>query len=305
MDYRVLNIIDSILGPHKSYANSEFYYHCPFCHHYNPKLAVNLAKRKWQCWKCGAKGGKIISLLRRLDVSYEQIRQLKDLLGDEVPHAHIDDAESVQLTLPNEFIPLADVSKLFEWKNAIRYLMARGITPHDVLRYNIGYCSEGMYKNRIIVPSYDSEGQLNYFVGRDYYEVSSLKYMNPRVSKNIIGFENHINWNYPIVLCEGVFDAMAIKRNAIPQLGKYVPKKLQKRILQHDVEDIYLALDDDALKQTVKIAEQFMKEGKNVYLVDMAGHDPSQVGFEEMQRRIKAATKLSFVDLIHLKLKLK
>ena len=40
----------------------------------------------------------------------------------------------------------------------------------DILKHNIGYCDEGKYSNRIIIPSYDSDGQLNFFVGRDFYK---------------------------------------------------------------------------------------------------------------------------------------
>ena len=42
-----------------------------------------------------------------------------------------------------------------------------------------------MYDNRIIIPSYDSDGKLNYFVGRDI-DNSKLKYKNPPVSKDVI-----------------------------------------------------------------------------------------------------------------------
>lgn len=304
MLYQIVSILDSVLGQHKSYAKSEYYYFCPFCHHHKPTLAINLLKRKWHCWKCEARAGTILSLLRRLDVTQAQIGQLRELLEDEMPSLRDDKSERVTLALPTEFISLTEQSKFLEWKNAMRYLTARGITAQDILRYNIGYCREGMYRNRLIVPSYDASGMLNFFVGRDFTGTSYLKYMNPPVSKNIVGFENHINWDYPIVICEGVFDAMAIKRNAVPQLGKTLPKKLQKRILQQDTNDVFLALDNDALKDTIRIAERFMREGLNVYLVELDGNDPSDMGFVDMQHRIKNASKLAFVDLVKLKLRL-
>ncbi len=37
-----------------------------------------------------------------------------------------------------------------------------------------------------------------------------------------IPFEIFINWNSPIIRCEGMFDAISIKRNAIPLLGKNI-----------------------------------------------------------------------------------
>jgi chaperonin GroEL (HSP60 family) len=67
-------------------------------------------------------------------------------------------------------------------------------------------------------------------------------------------------------LCEGPFDAMAIKRNVIPLLGKNIQPTLMKKIVKSSVEKIYIALDKDAQKQALSFCEQLMKEGKEVYL---------------------------------------
>ena len=57
-----------------------------------------------------------------------------------------------------------------------------------------------------------------------------------------------INWNVPIVLCEGAFDAISIKRNAIPLFGKNISKKLMQKLVTSEVKKVYLALDKDAIK---------------------------------------------------------
>jgi DNA primase len=174
----------------------------------------------------------------------------------------------------------------------------------EILRYNIGYCVEGVYAKRIIIPSYDDMGILNYFVGRDYSSRSSIAYINPKVSKNVVAFDNQINWKYPLFIVEGMFDAMAVKRNAIPQLGKTLSRKLQQKIIQQSATDIYLALDNDAIRFALKAAERLMKENINVYMVPMDGKDPSAIGFDDMQTRIKSAEKITFASLVHLKLQL-
>ncbi len=97
---------------------------------------------------------------------------------------------------------------------------------------------------------------------------------------------------------------MAAKRNAVPLIGKTLSKKLQQKIIHKGVHDIYLALDEDALKDTIKIAERFMKEGINVWIVDLCGKDPSAIGTATMSQLIKDAKKLTFVDLMTLKMKL-
>ena len=109
----------------------------------------------------------------------------------------------------------------------------------EVLRYRIGFCQGGLYDNRIIIPSYDSDGKLNYFVGRDI-DNSKLKYKNPPVSKDVIGFELFINWDLPIVLCEGVFDGTCNQENN--NLFVNYTKKLLKKIIENGVSKITIVL---------------------------------------------------------------
>ena len=68
-----------------------------------------------------------------------------------------------------------------------------------------------------------------------------------------------INWNQPIILCEGAFDAIAIRRNAIPILGKSLSPSLMKKIITSKVKDIYIALDKDAQKDALEIAENLLE----------------------------------------------
>jgi DNA primase len=304
MLYEVVSILDNVLGHSKPFSKGEYYYYCPFCHHYNPKLAVNVNKRKWHCWKCGARGNTLLSLLRKLDVSQEQIRELSALLGDEVQKFKNDDDSQAVLTLPSEYIPLYEPTKSLEAKHAKSYLYRRGFTDLDILKYQVGYCEEGKYQNRVIVPSFDEMGKLNYFIGRDYYDTSGLNYLTPGVSKNFIGFEYYINWEMPIVLVEGGFDAMAVKRNSIPLFGKTLSKKLRTKIIQHTETEVYLALDNDALKETLKIAEYLMQQGVKVFIVELSGKDPANIGFVAMQHLLKTARPLNFVNLVEYKTRL-
>ena len=63
---------------------------------------------------------------------------------------------------------------------------------------------------------------------------------------------------YLLVLCEGPFDAIAIKRNAIPLLGKNIQSNLMKKIVTSLVDKIYIALDKDAIKQALHFCEKLM-----------------------------------------------
>ena len=156
----------------------------------------------------------------------------------------------------------------------------------------------------IIIPSYDGEGQLNYFVARNFDRSSPIKYKNPPISRNIIPFELFINWSSPLILCEGMFDAIAIKRNAIPLLGKNIQSSLMKKIVLSTVEKIYIALDKDAIKSALGYCETFLNEGKEVYLVELEDKDPSELGFNHFTHLIQSTSPLSFSDLLEKKIQL-
>ena len=179
----------------------------------------------------------------------------------------------------------------------------RGITDNDFIKYRIGYSTSGEYGGRVIIPSYSESGALNYFVARSY-DGNYFKYKNPEASKDIIFFENLINWNVPIILCEGVFDAMAIRRNAIPILGKSISNALYKKIITSNVKDIYIALDTDARDRALQIAEKFLNQGKRVFLIDLPDKDPSEMGFVTFTKYIQSAQELDLSRLMLHKLDL-
>jgi len=189
-------------------------------------------------------------------------------------------------------------------RHALAYLKRRGVTMEDMVKYNMGYCEEGEYQNMIIIPSYDSQGDLNYFTARSFEKQPFRKYKNPSVSRDIVPFEMFINWDSPLVLCEGPFDAIAIKRNAIPLLGKNIQTNLMKKIVSSKVEKIYIALDSDAIKSALKFCEMFMNEGKEVHLLEMDDKDPSELGFKRFTELIQKSVPLTLSGLLSRKLAL-
>ena len=121
------------------------------------------------------------------------------------------------------------------------------------------------------------------------------------MSKDVVPFELFINWSSPLILVEGMFDALAVKRNAIPLLGKHIQRELMKKIVTSEVKKIYIALDQDAQKDALKFCEQLLNEGKEVYLVNMQEKDPSEMGFNEITKLIQETTPISGYDLMSLK----
>jgi len=253
---------------------------------------------------CNKKGTRISTLFKKLKASSEKFDELFKLIGNEQEYKSNTESK-IQLKLPEEIKNFKDITPSnIEGRKALAYLLNRGITEDDIIKYNLGYCTSGRYKNMIIIPSYDEKGHLNYFTGRSFEDNPYVKYRNPETSRDIIPFELFINWDLPLVLCEGPFDAIAIKRNAIPLLGKNLQQNLLMKIVRSTVEKIYIALDSDARKQALKFAEQFMDEGKEVYLVELEGKDPSEMGFTYFTNLIQNTFPLTQYNLMEKKLQL-
>lgn len=299
----IFTFLTNLLGSYEQLRGGETLWSCPFCHHYKKKLAVKLPEGRWHCWVCEEKGSNLHVLLKKLNASQYQHKELAQILGESIQLSTENDVVDERIFLPKEYIPLWRPSKDFERKNALRYLKSRGITLKDIFKYTIGYCREGKYANRFVLPSYDENGQLNFFSTRAYYDTNTIKYLNPPGRKNkIIFYESHISWNLPIIICEGPLDAIAIRRNAIPLLGKTLSDRLREKIFSEKVNTIYLALDSDAIQDSLKLAEYFLSEGIKVYLVDFDDKDPADFKFEEIWKRINEANALTFGDIIRLKI---
>jgi hypothetical protein len=300
----VINVLDSTLGVGSSMKGNEQAHHCPFCHHHKKKLQINLDSQYWHCWVCDSKGRSIQSLLRKLNVDRGDLSKIISIYGEYKPSTNHKEVEKIQLKLPKEFKPLHQKPKSidFAYNQALGYLYKRGITMDEILKHNIGYCEDGMYGGRTIVPSYNADGELNYFVARSYYSDNTMKYKNPPVSRDVIVFDNQINWNEPITLVEGVFDSFSVKRNVIPILGKFLPKTLKEKIFEKGVSEIKILLDADAVDDSTKHAEYFIKNGIKVTNIIPTESDAGDMGFDKVNELLKETKESGWDDLILSKL---
>ena len=303
----IISILPATLGHGSSLQGSEQEHYCPFCHHHKKKLQVNLDTQQWHCWVCDSKGKRIYSLLRKLQVDSHKLKKVLEIYGDDYIVTNGNDDEQIDLRLPSEFVSLTETPKGINplYKKVKHYLKVRGITESDVIRYNMGYCQKGLYAGRVIIPSYDSNNKLNYFIARSVYDDEPYKYKNPPVSKNVIMFENQINWNEPITLCEGAFDALSIKRNAIPILGKFIPKKLMDSIYERGVHQINILLDSDAQDQALYYTIYFQKQGIDTKNVIPSEKDASEMGFVNINKILKNTKQTDFGDIISQKLQIR
>ena len=177
--------------------------------------------------------------------------------------------------------------------------MDRGVTMKDILKWKIGYCSSGDYAGRVIVPSFDNDGDVNYFVGRSY-DGNWKKYMNPQASRNMVFNDLYVDWESDLSIVEGVFDAI-VAGNAVPILGSSLrdDSDLIMNIVRNDTP-VYIALDPDAEKKAMKIIKKLLTFGVELYKVDILPYsdvgDMSKVEYQRRKDRAKLMTQDTFLE---------
>lgn len=296
----ILQKLTEVLGYYRkstqTESHSNYAFKCPFCVHEKMKLEIDLMSQNWHCWVCNSKGKTIYGLLKKINAPKYLILEFSKIPISPENLSRVAQTDS-RLSLPNEFIPLTKDSNSHFRKIALDYIKKRGLTEIDIRRYRIGYCEEGKERGKIIVPNFDSIGKLNYWIGRSFNPLTIQKFSSPSVSKNIVGFEWLISWNHPIVICEGAFDAIAIRRNAIPLFGKTLSERLKSEIIQNRPPKVLVALDADAIKSSYEILEYFTNNGIETFRVPIYHSDPSKLGFSAFWKVADKAVKIRQQDL--------
>jgi len=300
MDFLVVDILKSFLGePRKHNEDSgQVAFDCPACSDEknmpdgggNGNLEINYNRGMFKCWACQETNnmhGPVIKLLKK----YATPKNIRDylLVKPDTDLISKKDKPKVILTLPEGYKKLSECTeKDYKSQQALAYLRERGITDEIIEEYEIGYTYRGKFFNRVIIPSYDSEGELNYFIARWFpKEYTKLKYLNPEVEKQEIIFnEGKINWDSTIYIVEGATDHI-VTPNSVPLLGKFLSPQLLE--LLHDKAQgfVVIVLDDDAYEDAKRLYRElnFGNLRDRIRLVKPPeGYDPSKI-FEKLGHR--------------------
>ena len=276
-DAQVKKILQSVLGRYYDKGN-ELLFSCPVCDHHKHKFSVNINKNVYKCWICDYRGRNVRRIVRRFG-NHSQLASWDQLFGRQDLEKFADlfmEQEPTQvkqkLELPEEFTSLASTNLPATAARAFNYLLKRGVTKSDILKWKIGYCFNGEYRNRIIVPSFDKDGDVSYFIARSY-SGDSYKYKNPRASKDVVFNELYIDWNKDLVLVEGVFDAL-VAGNAVPILGSTLRRgsELLREIVRNDAS-VYIALDPDAADKERRIIKMLLQYDIELHKIDVTGYE--------------------------------
>lgn len=307
---RKLSAVSRVLGDPKLVKGDEHVFTCvdPFRRHSESsktklKLSVNIETDVFNCWSCGFKGKSLAGILR-LVRNNPDLEEYLDEAGGPPRCVRVEVQEPPKL--PPEMKTLAHMGQRDKLESKyLEYLLKRGVGIQDVFRYKLGFCSSGGYSGRVVIPSFDKNGNLSTFAARSIYGGVEPKYDGPEVDKTTIVFnELMVDWDRDVVIVEGQMDAIVGGDNFIPLCGKTLPVRsvLFKRLVAAG-RTAYVALDPDAVDQAIRICSDLAAYDVRAMLVPMDGTDPADAGRREMKERIAKAVPIDDrIDVIRAKL---
>tara|TARA_B100001094_G_scaffold315861_1_gene356376 strand:+ start:706 stop:1671 length:966 start_codon:yes stop_codon:yes gene_type:complete len=239
------------------------------------KLIIQLNTQQYHCWVCGESGAGVKRLISKYCRSL--LSEVSSVFKDFSRSKEVEEEKEYHLELPKNFVLLAESNKRIDpdIKAAIKYSKSREISEKDFWFFKIGTTLTGQLRRRIIIPSFDKDGELNYYVARTVGNVSKMKYINSKVpKKNIIFNEINIDWSEELTLVEGPFDLIKANENATCLLGCTLKEDqvLFNKIVRNGTP-ICLALDPDVLDKSYNIARLLTSYGINVRILDCSNYE--------------------------------
>lgn len=262
-------------------------------------LEISLDKKIYHCWKCGIKGRlkNLFKYYGNNEIYNFYLDNFEFELYSDTTNENDYSFELFEIHLPVEFISFADYNEYDEkFVEPYNYLtQTRKLDLQTLVKYNIGFCLKGKYRKRIIIPSYDINNNINYFISRTYIE-DKVTYLNPDLNRDLIINEHLIDWNCTIYIVEGIFDYLSIPINTLVLNGKGINNIILSKLKKYK-PSVTLLIDGDAIKDTINIIDILENNGINninyVYLdkkydIDKIRRD---FGFEYLKKYIKENTK--------------
>jgi hypothetical protein len=227
---------------------------CPFCEwrkgseDKQQSFGVHVTRLWYSCFRCEAKG--------RLPYDLDEWAEFAD------QYEEPDSEEQPFLDPPESFVPLAEepaVSSM-TYRRALLYLMRKRQLPLWLIKkVGIGACLEGEFRYRVVVPITDDAGSWLWYVGRTWFGKS---YKYPQGDRHGVMFNRAAldeETDVPVLITEGVFDALPYYPYAVACLGK--PQDAQLAALAGARRPIVLALDGDAHEEAWAVAMRLRLRG--------------------------------------------
>lgn len=284
------------IGHDRDYTNVSMA--CPFCppsrSKDKQKLIIHTGRWVYHCWRCGARGRSLVPLLRIVG-AHSLVEEYQTRFGGAMvrPIDALLIASDESLRLPMGFQLVAVQSQMTPLKmSATMYLHDRGLSHRDMWYFKLGVATDPAHENRVIMPSFDAAGRLNYVTSRRMDGRSYMKYLNCAVSRNDIVFnELNVDWSRELVLVEGPFDLMKCPDNAVALLGCQLNEETAvfDRLLLN-MTPVVIALDRDMRRKAWRYAKKLSSYGLRVRIADMRqAADPGSMTRDELAQVLDGA----------------
>jgi hypothetical protein len=250
---------------------------CPWCGHENPSkrnMSVSQESGYFYCHRCQEKG-----FYKRSHAKEWYIPPVERVLP----------VQAVQKPkLPDDFVALSETPKSGMDFSFWNYVVGRNVLPETIVDCGVGYCTHGMYRDCIVVPLWDGP-ELSGFVARN---IKDRSYRYPKgFRREISMFNKDRLWDdEPIVVVEGVFDALPHYPHTVAVLGK--PSREHKNLLASVRKRVYVMLDGDARAESWALATLLKVKGIDaIYVPVPSGKDPGDATPEEFIKSIQQASE--------------
>ncbi len=313
MDY-----LDVILGEGTSHSTSKGHqvsYKCPLCGDHKERLFINVDKKVFFCHHCQATGSIVSFISDYTDIAWKDAldiyRQyetyeikLPESIEEEV-YSKLIEAPTIDIPqyvypLPEEMI-FMDEARGKAGNEAWRYLKSRGISMDTAINHGIGYCAEGKYTNRLILPDFE-DSEVVYWQARTWEPAprSKLlkkfyrKVLNPsleeyqikqgiraRDKSTIVGNIDGILESRAAVLVEGKFDQLTIRDSGGCLHGKHMSDEQFVKIVRNkkNIDVVVVMMDGDAFANAISTADRLYRHFDEVLVCKLPYEaDPNSLG---------------------------
>lgn len=338
----ITDYLDSALGegtPHHTSKGLQLSYDCPFCDDTKERLFINVDKQVCWCHNCEYTGSLVTFLADLSHIPWKDaLKIFRDYEGYERPLSEDLEQEvysklfkqEIEIEkyvhpLPEEYIPITQ-AKGKAGQKAVDYIRSRGIGIETAIEQNLGYCAEGKYANRIILPDYE-DGELVYWQSRTWLPTPKdpiqkkrfRKVLNPSLTKEqvadgivaidkseVISNIDGARSQGMAVVTEGRFDALTIPGVGVCTHGKSMSDdQFMKLVANKDSLNIIAVMyDGDAFKHTLNTAKRLYQHFNDVLVCKLPEEeDPNSLGTKRCLEIIEQG--IMFSPLLEVKMRLK
>lgn len=301
---------------------------CPFHDDHNPSMSISPEKQIYTCFVCGASGNVFNFVMNYEKISFiEAVKKVADISGIYLDVKI--NKEKKSETKYDKYYKMFDmVNKYYQnniktiyGKNAISYLNKRNITDDIIKEFeiglslndnvvgkfltekgykkdelvDIGICGKkdnyiyDIFKNRIMFPLHDINGQAVGFSGRIYNGEDDSKYVNSKES--VIFKKGSMLYNYKkafdhardkrqIIVVEGFMDVIRLYtigiKNVVATMGTAITKE-HANLIKKLSKNVILCFDGDNAgeKATISALEALENVGLSPKIIRLENNlDP-------------------------------